>query len=459
VGAVALSILSALASLDGCAHVAAPPGGPEDTMPPTLIAVEPDSLSVVPGFEDDVRFTFDETISERGIQGSTTVYPLGDRTRAKKGGRELRVRPREGWVADRIYHIRVEPVIADLFQNRIEDPIEHVISTGIPITGNRVQGIIYDRITAEPLRGGRIDMVRLPDTLRYGGVGDSIGAFGLGTLPEGDYLAIGYDDVNNNQTADDFDRSDTVRVSLGATDTLALEFQVFHHDTVGPQLAEVQPVDTMIVELQFDGYLDPDIPLSTDDVEIFSLADSIPIPLDKVLHAWQYTIWRDSVEQARRAEADSVAAALADSAAAALADSLAAALADSLAAADTVAAVDTVAVADSLAAALADSLAAGADTLAQEPEAAPAQPPPAAEVAPEAGPEERQEIEEPPRLPDKRIYIVASGRIPTGTHVVLVGRLVNLNGLEGGGEKPFEPIEPEAEEPEQPPEPPGRPRG
>jgi hypothetical protein len=424
--AVGLFVMSTLTGLESCAHVAAPPGGPADTIPPQLIAVQPDSFAVVPGFDDDVKFEFDESLSERGIERSTTLYPFEPRPRVKKGGPELRVRPREGWVDDRIYHIRVEPVIADLFQNTIEKPIEYVISTGPPIPPNRLEGTVYDRITAKPLPGGRVDMVRLPDTLRYGGVADSVGTYELGMLPVGEYLAIGYEDVNGNREADDFDRSDTVNVSLADADTLTVDFQVFHHDTVGPNLVDVEAIDTLIVELTFDGYLDPETPLSTANFQIFALDDSTPIPLDTVLHAWQYTAWRDSIQAARRAAAAAAAAA-------------------------------------------ADTLGVELDTLVVAPDTAEAGAPPQIEEPADTVPSEEgqgegeDEGEEPTVLPDQRVYVVAARRIPPGAHVVRFSAVLNLDQLAGEGEAEFEPVEPPPEAPseeEQPPPdpPPGRDR-
>lgn len=426
--AVGLLVVSALTGLESCAHVAAPPGGPPDTIPPQLIAVRPDSFSIVPGFDGDVTFEFDESLSERGIEGSTTLYPFEPRPRVAKSGRELRVRPRDGWVDGRIYHIRVEPVIADLFQNTIEKPIEYVFSTGPPIPQNRLEGTVYDRITGKPLPGGRVDMVRLPDTLRYGGVADTAGMYQLGMLPVGDYLAIGYEDVNNNREADDFDRSDTVQVSLADADTLTVDFQVFHHDTVGPKLVDVKAIDTLIVELTFDGYLDPEAPLPTANFQIFAVADSIPVPLDTVLHAWQYTAWRDSVQAARRAAADSAAAAAADSAAAAAA---------------------------------AEALGVGPDTVSVAPDTAEAEVPSLVEEAADTEPaeeaQEEGEAEEPAILPDQRVYVVAARRIPPGAHVVRFSGVLNLNQLAGEGEAEFEPAEPPPETPSEEDQPPPNP--
>lgn len=53
-----------LAALAACARQAPPPGGPDDRQPPALIAASPDTLAVLPGFDDWVVFTFDEAISD-----------------------------------------------------------------------------------------------------------------------------------------------------------------------------------------------------------------------------------------------------------------------------------------------------------------------------------------------------------------------------------------------------------
>jgi hypothetical protein len=416
-GGLILLVL-ALADLESCANVQAPPGGPPDSIPPALIAVYPDSYAVVSwtGKREKVRFEFDEPISEQNLQIAALLYPFEPRPNVDKGKSELRVRPRAGWVADRIYHVRIEPVVQDLFRNRIEEPILYIFSTGLPIPEDAARGSLFDRIRGERLRDGRVDMVLLPDTLRYGTVADSAGDFSIAALPVGDYYAIGYEDLNNNQRADNFDRSDTLIVSLGQTDTLDLEFYVFKHDTLGPTLVDVVPVDSLVLQLGFDSYLDPDLPTSTGSIEVIALADSSPVALDTVYHAWQYTAWRDSLERAR-GEAEAAAR---DSAAAAQAAEQAAA----------------------------EQAAAGEEAAQEE---AVAEEEAAAEVAPPAAGEEEeaaQEAQQPAALPDQRLYVVAAAPIAPGSYLVRVYRLVNLTGLEADSELTFE-----QPEPEPPPEP------
>lgn len=393
---VTVATLAGLTGLEGCANVSPPPGGPADTIPPALLSIRPDSGAVVPGFRDRVVFEFDEAISERDIQASVTLFPLERRPDLDKAKRELKVKPRAGWVENRIYHIIVNPVVQDLFNNRIPQAIPFVFSTGLPIPANRTQGIVNDRITGQALREGRVDMVLMPDTLRYGTAIDSAGTFRLSALPPGDYLAIGYEDLNSNSRADDFDRSDTARVSLGPADTLTLEFKVFRHDTAGPVLTEVQPLDSVTLELRFDGYLDPEARLDTSLVELLSLADSTPVPVDTVLHDWAYDTWRDSLAAIRAAAQDTAVR----------------------------------------------------DTLqppgAAEPDTAPPAPAPLGARAPAQQARDTATAAQP--LPARQIFVIAATPIPPGAVRVRVRQIVNLTGLMGASDLEYE------QPPREPPE-------
>ena len=365
----------------------------------------------MPDFDGEVRFEFDEAISERNVEGSATIFPFEARPRVRKGKQNVRVRPRAGWVPDRIYHLEIDPVIQDLFNNAIERPIRYVFSTGTPMSDNAVTGTVFDRITGRELRRGRVDLVHLPDTLRYGIEIDSAGSFFLDALPLGDFLAIGYEDLNGNRRADEFDRADTIPVALSSIDTLGLEFHVFKHDTLGPTIFEVNSVDSVVLAIDFDGYLDPAASLSTAAIQVTSEEDSTVIPLDTVLHNWEYPDWEEARIEAARA------------AARAAADTLAAEI---------------------------DTLAAEAATP-QDTAPAPQPPQPGSEVL-----DQEVEDEGPEILPARRIYIAARSPIPPGSYQVRVTGMVNLSGLradsEGTLEQPApEPEDEEGEQPNQPP--------
>jgi hypothetical protein len=302
------------------------------------------------------------------------------------------VKPRQGYRPGQIYHIVIDAVIQDLFDNRITERIHYRFSTGPPIPDNLVRGTIFDRITGDPLRQGRFDLVRLPDRLRYGAVADSAGVFELGGVPPGEYQAIGYEDRNGNRRADELDRADTTTVELGETDTIDLVLRVFEHDTVPPVLARVVPIDSLTIELRFDRFLDPDRPVTTEMVTITG-ADAESIALDTVLHQWEYRAL-----QARRSRAAREAA-------------------------------DT-------ARAPADTAGIGGD-------------PRAAALPPRQGEEPADRLQQEIRaLPAREIIVISAAPIPPDTYPVEAREVTGLSGLVGGGVAEYgQPI------PEPPPEP------
>jgi hypothetical protein len=107
-----------------------PPGGPEDRSPPGVVAVSPDSMAVVPGWDDPVVVTYSERISERQVEESVMVSPRTSPVAVDRGSRQIRVSLRRGWEPGQIYHVTIRPEIQDLFNNRVTEPVHLVFSTG-----------------------------------------------------------------------------------------------------------------------------------------------------------------------------------------------------------------------------------------------------------------------------------------------------------------------------------------
>ena len=111
-----------LLAVAGCARILAPPGGPIDRVPPTLLSTRPDSLESLPGFKGDVEFRFNEVVSE----GGTPNFGLGNgdlerlvlvspsyRVPVVRWKRDrITARPREGWRPNTVYRIELLPGLA-----------------------------------------------------------------------------------------------------------------------------------------------------------------------------------------------------------------------------------------------------------------------------------------------------------------------------------------------------------
>lgn len=259
----------AVVLLAACAHVEPPPGGPEDRAAPALVSTKPDTLAVVPPFSGPVVLAFDERLSERGLEESVLVSPLTSAPVVDHRGNQIRVSLRRGWAPGQVYQITVLPGVQDLWNNRINQPITVVFSTGPAIPNTRLTGSVVDRVTGRPEIGQRVEAVRQPDSLVYATATDSAGAFGFSRIPGGPYQLRAYRDLNRNRTLDDYEPFDaaSATVAAGASEVPAVRLAIAPPDTTWPVAASARVAGTAI-EVQFDDYLDPAQPVSPAQVRI-----------------------------------------------------------------------------------------------------------------------------------------------------------------------------------------------
>ncbi|HEX6693073.1 MAG TPA: Ig-like domain-containing protein [Longimicrobiales bacterium] len=255
--------LTALAAvlLAGCAKAYAPPGGEQDRTPPRLVSTTPEALAVVPGFNQPIVFTFDETLAEQGINNATVVVspqPQGN-VEIERHGNRIAVKSPAGWTAGQVYRVLVRPGIGDRFGNRRTDALEIVFSTGPPIESTAFAGLVTDRLTGRAAADAAIEAVRAADSAVYTTDADSAGFFALRSVPSGVYAVRAYFDSNRNRRRDPSEAVSAQRpVTLTPTDTVTAEFVLLPADTTGPRLTRAEVVDSLHVKVGFDDYLDPE---------------------------------------------------------------------------------------------------------------------------------------------------------------------------------------------------------
>jgi hypothetical protein len=250
-----------------CAHIEAPLGGPEMRDPLGVVDVEPDSLRVVPGLRGPVVFEFERRLSERGLDDAVLVSPRTSMVVVGHRGRQLRVSLRDGWQPGQIYQITVLPAVQDLWNNRLNETVTHIFSTGPEIPDTRLVGRARDRITGRPEVDIRVEAIRAPDSLVYATRTDSAGAFVFARIPEGQYQVRAYRDLNRNRMLDPFEPRDTAPAQLAAADPVEVRLSVVMPDTTPPVVTEVQ-FARQIIQVQFDDYIDPEQALSPAQVQI-----------------------------------------------------------------------------------------------------------------------------------------------------------------------------------------------
>lgn len=310
--------LAALGILLACAKIEAPPGAPPDLSPPYLVSATPESLAVLPGYTGDVTFRYNEVIAEGSSpsQGTGTgdlerLVILSPTTRPPEvrwRRDHITVRPREGWLPNRVYRIQLLPGVMDLRSNRETSGGTIVtFTTGAPRPTLRLKGSVQDWVGGRAATGALVEAVHTTDSLVYRAVTDSSGGFDLGPIPDGDYLVYGTIDQNHNMTRDPREAFDSVRVTGGRTDAGTL--WTFPHDTVGPRIQTITPLDSASATITLSQPLDPAQRLAPSAVSVRLLPDSTPVPVTSLLPptADDSAFGRRAVDSTARRAGDSAA--------------------------------------------------------------------------------------------------------------------------------------------------------
>ena len=260
-----------------CAHVEAPPGGAVDAEPPLLEATRPDTFARLRSYVGPVVFSFNEGLSEKGIDTVVTVSPRTSAVVVDKRGHEVRVELRRGWEANRVYQVTLHAGVADLFGNATKEPVTVVFSTGPEIVHTLVTGRVIERTTLRPATGATVEAVHRPDSVTYVTRPDSAGAWRLEYLPEGDYLVRAYNDTNKDQKLQPYEARDTTAIRVTARDTArARRLALLAPDTTAPK-AGTASGDSNRVEVRFDDFLDPAQPLTPSQVTVTGPAGPVAV--------------------------------------------------------------------------------------------------------------------------------------------------------------------------------------
>ena len=274
-----------------CARIAAPPGGPPDRAPPQLLSTSPDSVAVLPEWDEDVEFQFSEVISE----GSAPNFGLGSgdlekliilspstRVPAVRWRRNrITVRPAEGWRPNTVYRVELLPGIVDLRNNRSWNGRVVTFTTGAPLPTDTLRGLVVNWENRRPAPRALVEAILLPDSLPYRTAADSVGVFTLGPLPAGEYLIYAALDQNNDAKRQPREPFDTVRLQRGQV--LAGEMWTFRRDTTPVRIQSVTRGDSLSLVVTFSQQLDPYQPVGSDSVRVVTLPDSVPVAVDTVI--------------------------------------------------------------------------------------------------------------------------------------------------------------------------------
>ena len=308
---VARLLLTVLVGGGACASQGDPPGGPPRTTPPAVLRTVPESGSVAPDLRGDAVVQFDEVIDEMpsrggapgtisGLAQKVILSPVGSDVKVSWHRSSIHVSPREGWQRGRVYHLQLFPGIVDLRRNATKTGTTLVFTTGPAVPATALAGTVLLWVDQRTLPQAVIRAAPLPDTVAYVTLADSAGDFHLSDIPPGRYLVWAIQDQNNNRQIDRREPFDSITVAVDSGASAVL--WVFAHDTVGPRIRGVDPVDSVAFRVQFTAALDPRRPLDTAAVRVFALPDTTPVAVRALFTSAQY----DSLQAKARAAADSV---------------------------------------------------------------------------------------------------------------------------------------------------------
>lgn len=320
---------AALVAGTACANLGAPPGGPPDAAPPLILSIRPDSGEIVPGLKDALVIQFDEVIEEvpgmagtaggrsggggrssggGGLASFVLLSPVAGRVNVSWHRSSIHVKPREGWRPDRIYRLELLPGVSDLRQNRTEEGVTLIFSTGPALPTGSLTGTALLWAEQTALVGGVILAAPVPDTVGYLALTDSLGRFRLDGIPPGAYVVYAIQDGNGSRRRDRREAYDSAVVTVAPA--AAATLWAFVHDTVGPRLRQAEAADSLAIRLTFTQALDVTRPLAAAQVEVLALPDSAPQPVRAVVTVAAF----DSLAASARAATDSARQVAADSA-------------------------------------------------------------------------------------------------------------------------------------------------
>jgi len=120
-----------LALLASCATVVAPPGGPEDKLPPRVSGTSLAPKSINQSTNLDLTLQFDEWIVQKPPNGAVAISPpISGRLRVKAEGDKLRIYSTEPLDSNTTYTLTVTNAIRDLRGNPLEKSFQILFSTG-----------------------------------------------------------------------------------------------------------------------------------------------------------------------------------------------------------------------------------------------------------------------------------------------------------------------------------------
>ena len=208
-------VLATALVFSACANVVAPTGGPKDSTPPKVVAVQPENQAT--GFTGNrIEITFDEYVTlNNASQQVLFSPPLANKPDIKLSNRTVTIKLKEELKANTTYTIDFGEAVKDLHEGNTFQNYTYTFSTGEVLDTLTLTGTVLDAVTKKPVdklfvslyRGDTIpndSLFQRPcrQTPDYITRTDKEGRFLFHGLPDVPFLVFALEDMNSNRYYD-----------------------------------------------------------------------------------------------------------------------------------------------------------------------------------------------------------------------------------------------------------------
>lgn len=203
-----ITVLTASLYLYSCANRTIPTGGPKDTIPPTLIKVNPEHKSLK--FDGDkIVLTFDEFIKTKDINSQLIITPrLDEENEYKVNKNVLTIELNEALDSSTTYTFNFQETVQDINESTAARDLVLAFSTGTYIDSLSIQGTVVELLSNKPVKGAVVALYDAHDTLdlfnskpQYFTRTREDGTYSLENLKADTFKIYAFNDQNKNLTA------------------------------------------------------------------------------------------------------------------------------------------------------------------------------------------------------------------------------------------------------------------
>lgn len=127
-----------------CAKQMPPPGGPVDTIPPTIISIQPEAGATHVASRTSIEIVFSERMNKKSVENAIFISPLpSEELRFHWRGKHLKVGFGDTLKPNRTYVFTIGAKATDLRNNALKESFSMAFATGDRIDDRQITGTVF----------------------------------------------------------------------------------------------------------------------------------------------------------------------------------------------------------------------------------------------------------------------------------------------------------------------------